>query len=78
MKRKILFAMIMGIVTTGAISFVVIAIDTDLSGPTFLRVWLKSWGLAYLVVIPCILFIGPPVEKLVDFILKNKVKNYGE
>ena len=63
--------MMMGIVTTGAISLLVIAINTDISGLIFLRVWLKSWGLAYLVVIPCILFIGPPVEKLVDFLLKK-------
>ena len=63
--------MMMGIVTTGAISLLLIAVNTDLSGLIFLRVWLKSWGLAYLVVIPCILFIGPPVEKLVDFLLKK-------
>ena len=63
--------MMMGIVTTGAISLLLIAVNTDLSGLIFLRVWLKSWGLAYLVVIPCILFIVPPVEKLVDFLLKK-------
>ncbi|UII31159.1 DUF2798 domain-containing protein [Fulvivirga ulvae] len=72
MKRKILFAMIMGIITTGAISLLVIAVNTDLSGLVFLRVWLKSWGMAYLVIIPCILFIGPPVERIVDFILKKQ------
>lgn len=72
MKRKILFAMIMGLVTTGTISLLVIAINTNISGLTFLRVWLRSWGLAYLVIIPFILFIGPPVERLVDFLLKKR------
>jgi len=78
MKRKILFAMLMGIVTTAAISFMVIAVNTDQSGLIFLRVWLKSWGLAYLVVIPCILFIGPPVERLVDFLLKKDSSTHGK
>jgi hypothetical protein len=76
MKHKIIFALIMGIMTTGIISFTVIAINIGL-GDRFLTIWLKSWGLAYLVVIPCILFISPLVEKLVQKLLgENKDQEF--
>jgi hypothetical protein len=68
MKHKLIFALLMGIMTTAIISFTVIAINIGF-GDHFLAIWLKSWGLAYLVVIPCILFIGPLVEKLVQKLL---------
>jgi hypothetical protein len=59
----------MGIVTTCIISFTLISINVGFV-PGFLRIWLRSWGIAYLVVIPAILIIGPQVQKLVDRILK--------
>jgi hypothetical protein len=69
MKNKIMFALIMGIVTTGIISFTLISVNLGFSDK-FLKVWLRSWGMAYLVVIPAILIIGPMVQKLVDRLLK--------
>lgn len=69
MKRKIAFALIMGIVTTCIISFTLISINVGFV-PGFLRIWIRSWGIAYMVVIPAILFIGPQVQKLVDRLLK--------
>jgi hypothetical protein len=71
MKNKIAFAVMMGIVTTGIISFVLIAFNVGF-GSTFLRVWLRSWGMAYLVVIPAILIIGPQVQKLADRLFIKK------
>jgi len=65
MKQKIAFAMIMGVITTGIISFTLISINLGYS-EKFIPIWLKSWSLAYLVVIPAILLIGPPIQKLVD------------
>jgi hypothetical protein len=65
MKTKIAFALIMGIVTTGIISFTLISINIGF-GEHFLKIWLKSWGMAYMVVVPAILIIGPQVQKLVD------------
>ncbi|MEP7195506.1 MAG: DUF2798 domain-containing protein [Saprospiraceae bacterium] len=65
MKNKIAFAMLMGIITTGIISFAIISVNigfTDL----FVKLWLKSWAIAYIVVIPAILFLGPSVQKIVD------------
>ena len=71
MKHKIAFAMIMGIITTGIISFTLISINVGFA-PVFFRVWLRSWGTAYLVVIPAILLIGPRVQKVVDNLFKDK------
>jgi len=72
MKHKITFAMIMGIITTGIISFTLIAVNVGFV-ESFFRIWLKSWGMAYLVVIPAILLIGPQVQKLVDYLFKEKI-----
>lgn len=65
MKKKIAFALLMGIVTTGIISFTLISVNIGF-GATFLRMWLRSWAMAYVVVIPAILIIAPRIEKLVN------------
>lgn len=65
MKNKIAFAMIMGVITTGIISFTLIAINVGFDD-RFLKIWVKSWCIAYLVVIPSILFIAPRIQKIVD------------
>ncbi len=69
MKQKIAFALIMGIITTAVISFSLIYLNIGFS-EKFLRIWLKSWGAAYLIVIPVILIIGPIIQKLVEKIFK--------
>lgn len=73
MKQKIAFALIMGIVTTGIISFTLISINIGFT-EKFFSIWLRSWGMAYLVVIPAILIIGPQVQKLVDHLFAPKQK----
>ncbi|MBO9612356.1 MULTISPECIES: DUF2798 domain-containing protein [Dyadobacter] len=70
MRQKIAFAMIMGIVTTGIISFTLISVNIGFVA-NFLVIWLKSWSMSYLIVIPAILLIGPKVQKLVDDIFKD-------
>ncbi|WP_439486591.1 DUF2798 domain-containing protein [Blastomonas fulva] len=65
LKRKIAFALLMGIVTTGIISFTLLALNIGLSGE-FIRKWLRSWALAYIIVIPAILLVGPRLQALVD------------
>ncbi|MDN5201273.1 DUF2798 domain-containing protein [Fulvivirgaceae bacterium BMA10] len=69
-KSKIVFALVMGSITTGIISFSLIALNIGFNDG-FLGLWLRSWVLAYLFVIPAILFIAPPVEKLVNLIFKR-------
>ena len=65
MKKRIAFAMIMGIITTGIISFTLISINIGFVA-NFMVIWLKAWSTSYLVVIPAILLIGPKVQNLVD------------
>ena len=71
MKKKIAFALLMGIITTGIISFTLISINIGMS-ERFTGIWLRSWGMAYMVVIPAILIIGPKVQLLVDYLFKEK------
>lgn len=73
MKQKIAFAMLMGIVTTGIISFTLISVNVGFTD-AFFRIWLHSWMMAYLVVIPAILIIGPGIEKLVAMLFGKKKK----
>ena len=73
MKKKLAFAFIMGIVTTGIISLSLILLNTNLSGALMLKAWCKSWAIAYVIVIPCILIIAPMVEKLVNKLIKSDI-----
>ncbi|MHA4738364.1 DUF2798 domain-containing protein [Dyadobacter sp. MSC1_007] len=70
MLPKIAFAAIMGIITTGIISFTLISLNIGFVA-NFLVIWLKSWSIAYLIVIPAILLIGPKVQKMVDDMFKD-------
>lgn len=65
LKRKIVFALAMGIVTTGIISFAILSINLGFQRG-FVLTWLRSWGIAYVIVIPAILLIGPRVQAQVD------------
>jgi hypothetical protein len=71
MKKKLVFALLMGIFSTGIISLALIKVNTDLMGWKFISIWLKSWGIAYVVVIPTILIISPIVEKIVNKLIKE-------
>lgn len=71
MKQRIAFALLMGIITTCIISFTLISINVGFTA-MFLRIWLRSWATAYLVVIPAILIIGPRVQALVDRLFKQQ------
>jgi hypothetical protein len=70
MKKKLAFAFIMAIFTTGIVTFA--AISVNLGFPTvFINVWLKSWAISYVVAIPAILIIAPKVQSLVDYLFKE-------
>ena len=64
----------MGIVTTGIISFTLISINIGYV-EKFFSIWIRSWGIAYLVVIPAILIIGPRIQNLVDKLIRVKNVN---
>ncbi len=65
LKRKIAFALSMGVVTTGIISFALLALNLGFT-ETFALTWLRSWGIGYLIVIPAILLVGPRLQAQVD------------
>ena len=71
MKHRIAFAMIMGIITTGIVSFTLIAVNVGFV-QKFITVWVRSWALAYLVAIPAILVISPKVMLLVNFLFREQ------
>lgn len=65
LKRKVAFALSMGIVTTGIISFALLALNLGFS-EGFALTWLRSWGIGYVIVIPAILLVGPSLQAQVD------------
>lgn len=67
--KNVVFALVMGAITTGIISFALIAINLGFQS-NFVSTWLKSWLMAYIFVIPAILFIAPGIEKIVDRIFE--------
>jgi hypothetical protein len=72
MKTKVAFAMVMGIITTGIISFTLISINVGFK-PGFGAIWMRSWATAYIIVIPVILLVGPWVQNFVEDIFKEKI-----
>lgn len=69
LKRKIAFALSMGVVTTGIISFSLLALNLGFS-EGFALTWLRSWGVGYLIVIPAILLVGPRLQAQVDRLVR--------
>lgn len=61
----------MGIVTTGVISFTLISINVGFT-ERFWQIWLRSWVMAYIVVIPAILIIGPRIQVLVHRLIPHR------
>jgi hypothetical protein len=70
LKQRIAFTLLMGIVTTGIISFTMISINVGFSR-NFWQIWLQSWAIAYAIVIPAILLIGPKIQDMVYRIIKT-------
>ena len=69
MKRKIAFSLLMGVVTTGIISFVLLALNVGFS-KEFALTWLRSWVIGYVIVIPAILLLGPRLQAQVRRLVK--------
>ena len=69
-RKRVVFAFLMGMMTTSVISFSIVAINVGFNS-SFLKVWIRSFLLAYLLVIPTILYIAPLVQKIVNRIFKD-------
>jgi hypothetical protein len=71
MKKRLVFAFTMGLFATCIISFVLVAVNLGF-GPKFMFVWLRSWLIAYVIVIPLFLFVAPLVQLLISRWLKEQ------
>jgi hypothetical protein len=71
MKKKLAAVLLIGIFTTGIISLALMIVNTNYTGIQLVNVWLKSWGIAYIIVIPCILVISPLVDKIINKLIKE-------
>ena len=68
-KRRIAFALIMGVITTGMISLVILALNRGVS-QAFLWAWLRSWLIGYVIVFPTILLVGPKLQAQINRIIR--------
>ena len=69
--KRIIFSLIMGFFTTGIISFTLIVVNVGLT-EKFFSIWIKSWIIAYIVVIPIILLLAPLIQKAIDNYFDSK------
>lgn len=70
MKQKILFAVVMGAITTALVSFTLIVVNTGFING-FVAVWLRSWLISYLVAVPSIILIAPKVQSLLNSLVSR-------
>jgi len=70
MKHRIVFALIMGMITTAIISFTLIAVNIGF-GNKFIIAWLRSWSISYVLAVVAMLFISPQIQLLVNYLLKK-------
>lgn len=65
MKQKILFAVIMAMFNASIISFILTAYNAGFPDD-FLSRWGVNFSIAFLIVVPSILFVGPLVHKILS------------
>lgn len=71
MKQKLVAAIIMGFISTGIISFALICFNVGFVENFFFR-WVKSWMVAYMIVIPLILLVGPKITSFVGYLFRKR------
>jgi hypothetical protein len=69
---KLLFAPTIGLCMSGAMSFVLTAINLGFSAD-FISQWLKSFGISFLVALPISAFVVPRIQKFYDRITEKPV-----
>ena len=70
LKRRLAFALIMGVITTALISFTVISINLGF-GSKFMIAWLRSWAVSYVLAVSLMIVIAPRIQHLVGRFFKN-------
>jgi hypothetical protein len=64
-KKHLQFAVVMSAVTTSFVSFALVSANYGFRAG-FVFVWLRSWLIAFLLVVLSIYFIAPQIRKFVD------------
>ncbi len=65
MKQKLLFAIIMGSITTGLVSFMALIINIGMP-ERIVYIWMKTWLIGCLFSIPTIIILAPRIQNLVN------------
>jgi hypothetical protein len=63
--KDVKFALLMSFIATFFISFVIVAVNLGFK-PRFMLVWMRSWGIAFVLVTLAILYLAPVVRKWVN------------
>lgn len=61
-KQDVKFATVMSFIATFFVSFVIVVVNLGFK-PNFMLVWMRSWGIAFVLVTLAILFLAPQVKK---------------
>jgi len=70
MPQKITFAFIMGMITTGSISFIHVVVNFGFR-PGFFIILFRSWSISFVLAFLTILFISHRVRNMVNYLLKK-------
>lgn len=65
LKRRLISALLMGSMTTGTVSFVLLAHNLGFS-QDFALIWLRSWSIGYAIVVPTMLWVHPRLHAQVE------------
>jgi uncharacterized protein (DUF2062 family) len=68
-KRNILFAVLMAGATSGSVALVGTFVRNGLTW-SFPLLWWRSFRIGYFVVVFCILFFAPPIQRFVNRVVK--------
>ncbi len=71
MKKRIAFALVMGIITTCIISFTLVSVNVGYT-KSFMLIWMRSWAIAYAIAVPAVLYLGPQVQRWVEHWFREK------
>lgn len=77
MKQKILFALVMGSITTAIVSFTLTAVNKGFVDG-FATIWLRSWLISYSVAVPAILLLGPKVQAFLNGLTATELKPFSK
>jgi hypothetical protein len=69
-KKELKFAFFMSSITTFIVTVSIAILNNKFSAELlsagFLYAWLKTWGIAAVIVFLCILFVAPQIRKRID------------